>query len=331
MKSGDFAFNPMNLRFGALAMYKGEHDVAVSKYYNIFYVKKEGSSDYLEAFLTTPKMIQFYNRMSTGTLEEKKRVHYLDFVHFKKTFPTLPEQKKIAAFLSAIDKKIQQLTRKKELLEQYKKGVMQKLFSQEIRFKDENGEEYPDWEEKRLGEIASFSKGKGISKEDLVKNGAIPCIRYGELYTYYKELIAEVKSSTNLNNSGLIMSESNDVIIPSSGETAIDLAKASCVLLNGIALGGDINIIKTNQNGVFLSFYLNNAKRNSIARLAQGVSVIHLYSTHLKTLKIEIPSKEEQNKISRLLIGLNEKIQRIDSKIFATITFKKGLLQQMFV
>lgn len=252
--------------------------------------------------------------------------------------PTLPEQQKIASFLSAVDQKIQQLTKKKELLEQYKKGVMQKLFSQELRFKparpaggNDNGDEYPDWEENRLGEIATFLKGKGISKSDIVDNGRYPCIRYGELYTIYNETIDNVFSSTNLNEKELIMSEKGDVIIPSSGETNIDIAKASCVLKKGIALGGDLNIFRGHFNGVFLSYYLNNAYRQEIAKLAQGNSVVHLYSSQLKNLKMLMPSLIEQQKIANYLSAIDTQIETINQQITQTKTFKKGLLQQMFV
>src|SRR5690606_35080787 len=134
-----------------------------------------------------------------------------------------------------------------------------------------------EWEEKILGDVATFFKGKGISKADIVEDGSLPCIRYGELYTHYNETITKIKSSTNLSTDDLILSQVNDVIIPASGETQIDIATASCVLQDGVALGGDLNIIRTNLNGVFLSYYLNNAKKEDIAQMAQGISVVHLY------------------------------------------------------
>lgn len=245
---------------------------------------------------------------------------------------SLPEQKKIASFLSAIDKKIQQLSKKKDLLEQYKKGLMQQLFSGELRFRDAHGEVYPDWEEKRLGEIAIFLKGKGISKSDIVSNGRIPCIRYGELYTHYSETIHDVISKTNLSEDVLVLSEEDDVIIPASGETQIDIATASCVRKANIALGGDLNIIRcTNTNGVFLAYYLNNALKLDIARLSQGVSVVHLYSSQLKTLKLNIPQLKEQQKIATFLSNIDTKIENVNQQILKTQSFKKGLLQQMFV
>lgn len=166
-----------------------------------------------------------------------------------------------------------------------------------------------EWLENSLGEIASFSKGKGISKAEITEDGQLECIRYGELYTYYNEVIDEVKSKTNLDRNSLVLSEANDVIIPASGETQLDIATASCVTRSDIALGGDLNIIKTPNNGVFLSYYLNSRKKLEIASLSQGISVVHLYAKQLSTLKISIPSKKEQDKIAGFLALLDQRIK----------------------
>ena len=246
-------------------------------------------------------------------------------------FPTLPEQQKIASFFTAIDHKISQLKRKLTLLEQYKKGVMQLIFSQQIRFKDDNAQEFPKWDKKKLGEVATFSKGKGISISDTSLEGTTECIRYGELYTYYGITIDEVKSRTNINSDFLVLSEANDVIIPASGETQIDIAIASCVLRTGIALGGDLNIIRGPNNGVFLSYYLNNKKKKEIANLAQGISVVHLYSRQLSSLEIEIPTLPEQTKIANFLSSIDNKINHTRKQIDKVDVWKKGLMQQMFV
>lgn len=249
----------------------------------------------------------------------------------KLTTTIIPEQQKIASFLSAVDEKIQQLSHKKELLKQYKKGVMQQLFSGKLRFKDENGKDYPDWEEKKLGEVAKFFKGKGISKNEISKNGINGCIRYGELYTRYREIIQDVFSKTNFDINKAVVSQANDVIIPASGETQIDIATASCVMKSGIILGGDLNIIRSSMNGIFLSYYLNSAKKMDIANLAQGISVVHLYSSQLALLKLNIPTLSEQQKIANFLSSIDDKIESTNKQITQTQTFKKGLLQQMFV
>ena len=186
-----------------------------------------------------------------------------------------------------------------------------------------------DWNVVKLGDIAKFYKGKGISKENLSASGT-PCIRYGELYTTYNEKIDTVISKTNLCVSELFLSKANDIIIPASGETAIDIATASCVLQDNIALGGDLNIIRTKHNGVFLSYYLNIVVKNKIASLAQGISVIHLYSSQLETLLLSLPPIEEQEKIVEILSTWDDVIAKQEQLIKQKQVFKKGIMQQIF-
>ncbi len=187
-----------------------------------------------------------------------------------------------------------------------------------------------EWKDKTLGSIAQFSKGKGISKSDIIENGDLECIRYGELYTTYDEVINNVKSRTNIDPEDLVLSEVNDVIIPASGETQIDIATASCVLNSGVALGGDLNIIKTPMNGVFLSYYLNNRKKKDIARLSQGISVVHLYSHQLKILTLFLPDEPEQQKIASFLSVVDKKIQQLTRKKELLEQYKKGVMQKLF-
>jgi len=191
---------------------------------------------------------------SIGVHVEKMLFKVSSWYKWKIDIPTLKEQEKIANFLRAVDNKLIQLRRKKELLETYKRGLMQKLFSQQIRFKQDDFTAFPDWQEKKLGDIAKFLKGKGLSKDDLADYGSLKCIRYAELYTIYDEVINHVVSSTNINPKNLVLSIENDVIIPSSGESAIEIEKASCVKFSGIALGGDLNIIRSPMNGEFLAY-----------------------------------------------------------------------------
>lgn len=192
-----------------------------------------------------------------------------------------------------------------------------------------------EWIASKLGDVASFTKGKGISKADIFEDGETECIRYGELYTHYGETIKEIKSKTNIEIKKLVFSEANDIIIPASGETQIDIATASCVMKSGVALGGDLNIIKTKINGVFLSYYLNSCKKQDIANLAQGISVVHLYASQLKNLIIHyplstIPSVSEQKKIANFLTAVDEKLQALKQKKSLLEKYKKGVMQQIF-
>ena len=175
-----------------------------------------------------------------------------------------------------------------------------------LRFPEFSGE----WKESSLQDLATLSKGAGISKEQLSKEGN-PCILYGELYTKYNsEVITEIYSRTNVDLKNLVLSKKNDVIIPSSGETAIDISTARCVPFDNIFLGGDLNIIRLNgHDGRFLSYQLNGVRRLDVAKVAQGVSVVHLYGESLRRLKVRFPRKEEQEKIAAFMTVVDERIQ----------------------
>ena len=247
------------------------------------------------------------------------------------SIPSKEEQTKIVTFLSAVDEKISQIKQKHELLSQYKQGMMQKLFSQQIRFKADDGSEFGEWEETTLEKIGTFLKGKGISKADIVCDGQIPCVRYGELYTHYGEVISKVISATNIDVNNLVLSKANDILIPASGETQIDIATASCILDDGIALSGDLNIFRTKENGIFLSYLIRSKLKMKIAQLAQGNSVVHLYATQLKGVELNLPCLEEQTKIANFLSAIDQKIEVVSKQIEQAKQWKKGLLQQMFI
>ncbi len=194
--------------------------------------------------------------------------------------------------------------------------------SPSLRFPEFTGE----WKEERLSEIADIYKGAGISKDQLSDNGE-PCILYGELYTKYKtETITEVISRTDIDNTKLVRSKANDVIIPCSGETAEDIATARCVIKDGILLGGDLNIIRLhNYDGSFVSYQLNGKRKYDIAKVAQGVSVVHLYGEHLKGVKTVNPYLAEQKKISRFLSLLDERIAVQNRLIDRLQSLMKGI------
>lgn len=183
-----------------------------------------------------------------------------------------------------------------------------------------------EWKAEQLDNIATLSKGIGISKEQLSEDGE-PCILYGELYTKYKsEIIKQVESKTDINGSKLKRSKANDVIIPCSGETAVDIATARCVPFDNILFGGDLNVISLHQyDGAFMSYQLNGKRKYDIARVAQGVSIVHLYGEHLKAIKTYNPTLPEQQKISKLLSLLDDRIDTQNKIIEKLQSLIKGL------
>lgn len=187
-----------------------------------------------------------------------------------------------------------------------------------------------EWESDLLENIADFSKGKNISKADIVPNGVTECIRYGELYTDYDVVIKDIISKTNIKRQDLVFSKKNDIIIPSSGETQLDIARAACVLKDNIALGGDLNIIRTKHDGVFIAYNLNEKKKFEIAAMAQGNSVVHLYSSQLKTLKLNLPTLSEQQKIASFLNAVDKKLEQLQQKKELLEQYKKDMMQKLF-
>ena len=195
-----------------------------------------------------------------------------------------------------------------------------------LRFKEFDG----DWSPYVLKDFVSFRKGKGISKADISEDGINECIRYGELYTTYGQVITKVQSKTHVSKSECVLSQAGDVLIPASGETQIDIATASCVLKEDVILSGDLNILSHKENGEWLAYYLSSAKKLDIAQLAQGNSVVHLYSSQLKDLKINKPSKAEQTKIASFLSSVDEKISQLTQKHELLSQYKQGMMQKLF-
>ena len=198
-----------------------------------------------------------------------------------------------------------------------------------LRFKGFSGE----WNSHQLGDIASFQKGKGISKADIDAEGSYKCIRYGELYTEYNEVIDTVVSKTNQPITESVVSEKGDVLIPASGETAIDMATACSLQFDDIILGGDINVIRPAKKtySELIAYSLSHSKRKQLARVAQGNSVVHIYGKHLSTLQIELPNTEEEVfAINKILKVVNTKINLLTKKKEALETYKKGLMPKIF-
>ena len=165
------------------------------------------------------------------------------------------------------------------------------------------------WEQRKLGDVAEFSKGSGYSKNDLSEQGT-PIILYGRLYTKFQTVIDEVDTFA-MAKSGSVYSTGNEVVVPASGETAEDIARASAVVISGILLGGDLNIIYPNENidSVFLALSISNGEQQKeLSKKAQGKSVVHLHNSDLKGVVIFYPKKEEQKKIGAYIAHLDNLI-----------------------
>ncbi len=205
-----------------------------------------------------------------------------------------------------------------------------KTFSPKLRFPEFRGAE--EWSNQQLGNVAKFFKGKGLPKSALTLNGKRPCIHYGELFTFYSEVIDVVRSRTN-SEDDLFLSVKNDVLMPTSDVTPSGLAKACCLNSEGVILGGDILVIRTDKdsvNGEFLARQIRHLE-HKVLQLVSGSTVFHLYASSMEKLALSFPSKfAEQQKIADCLSSLDELIAVQARIVEALKAHKKGLMQQLF-
>ena len=270
-----------------------------------------------------------------------------EYKSLKIALPPLPEQQKIATFLTTIDTRIQQLSRKKALLEQYKKGVIQQIFSQEIRFKDEEGKEFPEWEEKQLGAVFTFCQTNSLSRSLLnYERGAVKNIHYGDIHTKFPTIFDLSKEEVPFINESVDLSKIadenyckvGDLIIADASEDYKDVGKAiEIVNLAGQTLLAGLHtlIVRDVKNQTVTGFkgYMMKTYnvRQQIMRLATGVSVLGISKGNLSKVKVPLPSLSEQQKIASFLSAIDRQINLVSQQLERMKTFKKGLLQQIFV
>lgn len=272
-------------------------------------IKTQSDLDYLLCFFLTKRGKSLLELASPGGAGRNKTLGQKEFENLKFLIPEVAEQNKIALFLSAIESKLNALKQKKSLLEQYKKGVMQKLFSQELRFKDDNGKEFPKWEKKKLGEIA-FKNSSNIAANaiednfgDYVIYGASGVLKKVDFYREEEEYISIVKDGAGV------------------GRVFLCAAKSSVL--------GTLDIIKPIGGNLHYLFYF--LQQSNFLKYVTGSTIPHIYFSDYKTEKILFPCIKEQTKIANFLFAIDEKINRTENQIQQTQQYKKGLLQNMFI
>lgn len=283
----------------------------------------EIDNQFFKYYFKTDRYIQSLNKKLEG-IRDGKMISFKYFSEATLTYPTLSEQTRIASFFAVLDQRIAELKQKKFLLEQYKKGVMQKLFSQELRFKDDNGKEFPIWENKRFGEVATFfSGGTPLTTNKAYFNGSIPFIRSGEINSASTE---QFISTEGLINSSAKMVEIGDLLYAlygaTSGEAGISSIRGA---INQAVLCIRSNVFET----LFLLNFLQFSKVTIIGTFLQGGQG-NLSADIVKGITIPIPAKNEQKKIAHFLKAVEDKINHTRTQIHQTEQYKKGLLQNMF-
>ena len=335
LKKDDFAYNKSysnGYPFGAIKKLNKYEKGIVSTLYICFRLKNRSNIvDFFEQFFESKKI----DKNIQDIAQEGARNHGLlninvqDFFDITKYTPSIQEQEKIANFLTNIDKKISLTEEKLELFREYKKGVMQKIFSQELRFKDSNGNDYPEWEEKRLGDILEeYNEKTTINNQYLTLSSTATGIYLQE--EYFNRQIA----STNnigykiLKKDQLVFSPQNLWLGNININTKYDIGMVSPSykifnLKNNIILVNYFkNLIRTPK---MLEEYKNASE--------QGASIVrrNLDMNQFNNIYIQLPCYEEQQKIADFLSSIDSKIESIEKELEGLKEFKRGLLQQMFV
>ena len=242
--------------------------------------------------------------------------------------PSLPEQHAIAEALSDVDgllNALEALIAKKQAIKQ---ATMQQLLTGRTRLPGFSGA----WETKRLGDIGSFSKGRGI-KRDEVSDEGVPCVRYGELYTRYQDYILKAASRIPPSVAATALPiKKGDLLFAGSGETAEEIGKCAAYLGEEQAYaGGDVIVLTpSGHNSIYLGHLMNSSIVSAQkARMGQGDAVVHIYINNLVQVQIDLPSITEQNAIASVLSDMDAEITALEARRDKTRAIKRGMMQQL--
>ena len=287
-EKGDFIYSSNNLETGSIGLNK-YGKACISPVYSIFEPTGIADSDFLGRRLVRKDFINAMVKWRQGVIYGQWRIHESDFLKIEISVPSVEEQRKIGAYLDQLDNLITLHQRQPFLHSPPDISLIVQLTPPFYTF---------SWEQRKAIDIADYSKGNGYSKGDLTDAGT-PIILYGRLYTKYQFAISEVDTFAVPRN-GAVYSQGNEVIVPASGETAEDIARASAVEKSGVLLGGDLNILRPFDfiNPLFLALAISNGEpQKELAKKAQGKSVVHIHNTDIQEVTIVYPSRTEQDRI----------------------------------
>jgi type I restriction enzyme S subunit len=240
--------------------------------------------------------------------------------------PNESEQDAIAAALSDVDALLDALDRLIAKKRDLKQAAMRQLLTGQSRLPGFTC----GWKLKRLGEVAIFLKGRGLPKSELIPFGSDQCIHYGELFTQYHETIREITSRTN-GKRDAFRSVANDVLMPTSDVTPRGLAKASCVIVDGVILGGDILVVRLDISRVFGPFlsYVIRREENQVLQLVTGSTVYHLYGSDMDRFAFSLPSLPEQAAIVAALSDMDAELEALEHRLAKTRDLKQAMMQEL--
>ncbi|EOU1492193.1 restriction endonuclease subunit S [Clostridium perfringens] len=337
IKNGDFVYNPRKSNeapYGPINKYKFKDDGVVSPLYFCFRINNKVSNEYLEEYFKSSKWYRYVHMNSDqGARHDRVSIKDSEVMNMKIKLPSLQEQEKIANFLSKVDSIIEKQEKKVEYWNSYKKGMMQKIFSQKIRFKDKKGRNYPEWEKVHLNKFVERVVRK--NKDNVSKRPLTISAQYGlvDQEEFFNKLVASknLEGYYLLKNGEFAYNKSYSTGYPFGAIKRLDKYENGAVSTLYICFK-----VKNNINSDFIVQYFESSKwHKEIAMIAVEGARNHgllnvSVSDFFETIHY-IPCLEEQNKISKFLLNIDNILFKENKKLEELVQWKKGLLQQMFI
>lgn len=320
---------------GKIAMLDSEEEYYQNQRVGYFQNTGEVDYDFLSSVLQTKAFTNQLNAVLVAGAQPNISSKEIDSFEF--CIPdSIDEQSAIGSLFRTLDDLLASYKDNLANYQSLKATMLSKMFPKtgqkvpEIRLDGFEGE----WEVQSLKELASFSKGNGYTKSDLVNSGN-EIILYGQLYTNYQTVISRVNTFVLETREKSVISKGGEVVVPASGESAGDISRASVIEKSGVIIGGDLNIIYPNENkvdSIFLALTISNgSQQKELIKRAQGKSVVHLRNNDLEKVVLHYPSMEEQRAIGLYFSNLDNLINSHQEKISQLETLEKKLLQDMFI
>ena len=329
VKKNDLAYNMMRMWQGALGL--APTDGIVSPAYVVLKPNEQKTdSSFFEYYFKRNRQIHNFWAYSQGLTEDRLRLYFDDFKVIRINAPSKEEQTKIATFLSAVDEKISQLSQKLHLLGQYKQGMMQKLFSQQIRFKADDGSEFGEWESKTLGEVGENIIGLTYSPTDVTNDGSgILVLRSSNIKNGRLDKNDQVRVNKKIKEK--IIVQPNDILICTRNGSQRLIGKS--VILNDdevMTFGAFMSVYRSRSNR-FIAYLMQTPWFFEQVQMNLGARINQITTGTLNEFTFDFPCFEEQTKIADFLSSIDQKIEVVAQQIEQAKLWKKGLLQQMFV
>lgn len=321
VKKNDLAYNMMRMWQGALGL--APTDGIVSPAYVVLKPSEQKTnSNFFEYYFKRNRQIHNFWAYSQGLTEDRLRLYFDDFKVIKINAPSKEEQTKIASFLSAVDEKIAQLNQKHVLLSQYKQGMMQKLFSQQIRFKADDGSEFDEWETDLIRDVFT-NKSKNYNPQ-IGKN--LPCIELEHLSQNTGKILGTIESCEQQSTKNLF--EKNSVLF---GKLRPYLRKFAKPQFKGVCSSEIWVLTGLKISNEYLFQYIQSEHFSELTNIQSGSKMPRADWNVISEAEIEYPCIAEQTKIANFLSSIDQKIEVVAQQIEQAKQWKKGLLQQMFV